>query len=58
MHRAESVLQNCVMGRCAICIFIYCYNQQAAFATVMQAVHDESYTQMLFFLNAVMEKHF
>ena len=26
MHRAESVLQNCVMGRCAICIFIYCYN--------------------------------
>ena len=25
MHRAESVLQNCVMGRCAICIFIYCY---------------------------------
>ena len=26
MHRAESVLQNCVMGRCAICIFMYCYN--------------------------------
>ena len=25
MHRAESVLQNCVMGRCAICIFMYCY---------------------------------
>ena len=24
-HRAESVLQNCVMGRCAICIFMYCY---------------------------------
>ena len=23
--RAESVLQNCVMGRCAICIFMYCY---------------------------------
>ena len=26
LHRAESVLQNCVMGRCAICIFMYCYN--------------------------------
>ena len=25
LHRAESVLQNCVMGRCAICIFIYYY---------------------------------
>ena len=25
MRRAESVLQNCVMGRCAICIFMYCY---------------------------------
>ena len=25
MCRAESVLQNCVMGRCAICIFMYCY---------------------------------
>ena len=25
LHRAESVLQNCVMGRCAICIFMYCY---------------------------------
>ena len=24
-RRAESVLQNCVMGRCAICIFMYCY---------------------------------
>ena len=24
-HRAESVLQNCVMGRRAICIFMYCY---------------------------------
>ena len=26
--------------------------QQATFATVMKAVHDESYTQRLFFLNA------
>ena len=25
-RRAESVLQNCVMGRCAICIFMYCYS--------------------------------
>ena len=25
LRRAESVLQNCVMGRCAICIFMYCY---------------------------------
>ena len=25
LHRAESVLQTCVMGRCAICIFMYCY---------------------------------
>ena len=26
--RAESVLQNCVMGRCAICIFMYCYSKE------------------------------
>ena len=30
MHRAESVLQNCVMGRCAICIFMYCYKTNAS----------------------------
>ena len=28
LRRAESVLQNCVMGRCAICIFMYCYTKK------------------------------
>ena len=46
LRRAESVLQNCVMGRCAICIFMYCYSSDATFWSIWiqidygQSIHE------------------